>query len=245
MYIIGNNKLIVLNDWFDLSDLNNIEIGWNKTDGYQTLIIYDSTVKYLHLIISQIPGNDIAKGVIQVPYEPPHPPTNSGDHQYLFLLYTQSRPVSSGNFNRPNFDLNKFVSNNQLSLIDQDVLIVDSNTKMFYRAPISINALHPLIRYDTNLNEQEQKYCSCLIDSYSHYIKRLDLESDFLQGKDTKSQIHMNPFAVCTAAVGTNNQMCPDNYNFDNFDEDKIIAYLSIFKNKNNPQLRASLLRRI
>lgn len=58
-----------------------------------TLILYDPNSiygTYIHWVIINIPGDNINKGSIIIPYMGPHPPSGSGIHNYTFQLYEQT-----------------------------------------------------------------------------------------------------------------------------------------------------------
>ncbi len=69
---------------------------------YYTIIMYDSTVKYLHWFITNITTRQ--QGITLIPYVPPTPP--SGIHTYHINLYEHSQPIKlAENLQRPNFNL--------------------------------------------------------------------------------------------------------------------------------------------
>lgn len=66
----------------------------NDTPSLYTLILYDpnsvsSSGTYIHWIVVNIFGNNIKKGNHIMPYVGPHPPKNTGIHNYTFELYKQ------------------------------------------------------------------------------------------------------------------------------------------------------------
>lgn len=92
---------------------------------YHTLIEIDldgSAGNFLHWMIVNIPGSNLAKGEIKVPYISSSPPAGTGVHRYVWVLYTQPKgfqdfssfPTSPMNplaclGNRFDFKLDEFV----------------------------------------------------------------------------------------------------------------------------------------
>jgi phosphatidylethanolamine-binding protein (PEBP) family uncharacterized protein len=64
-----------------------------KIDKYYTFIIVDPdapTGPHIHQCIYNIPGDNVQKGTILLPYYPPTPPKGSGEHRYFCILYEQA-----------------------------------------------------------------------------------------------------------------------------------------------------------
>ena len=72
------------------------------------------TSKYhLHLLV--VNSTDIKST-----YKPPNPPDDSPPHRYQTFLYIQPKYISINSIDsRQNFDLDTFVKNNKLNLVDK------------------------------------------------------------------------------------------------------------------------------
>jgi hypothetical protein len=106
----------------------NIFITWNaNSNQYYTLIIYDATISYCHALITSIPGMDVAKGNMILPYKPPSPPDGSEPHTYYINIYEQSFYVDPKlKITRKNFNLDNFVRQYGLQLFDKIQIKVSS-----------------------------------------------------------------------------------------------------------------------
>lgn len=101
-------------------------IKWNSdADGYYTLVMTEpdapsrsdiSLGEWLHWLIVNIPGDDVAKGFVLFGYQGSGPHKDTGLHRYVYLLYKQPQKLE---FNeqivaansiegRPNFSSRKF-----------------------------------------------------------------------------------------------------------------------------------------
>ena len=75
---------------------------------------------YLHMMT-------INNSEIIVPYIPPKPPANTGNHSYLFLVSIQTEYLTDICVNhRENFKLDNFISENKLFSSKYFTFIVDS-----------------------------------------------------------------------------------------------------------------------
>lgn len=93
--IFYNNKKITKNEFltpFGTKEEPLVKYNSNSNELY-TLILYDPNSiygTYIHWVTINIPGDDISKGSIVIPYMGPHPPSGSGIHNYTFQLYKQT-----------------------------------------------------------------------------------------------------------------------------------------------------------
>ena len=93
--IFYNNKKITENEFLTPSETKEepiIKYNSNNDELY-TLILYDPDSiygTYIHWSTVNIPGDNISKGSIVIPYIGPHPPSGSGIHNYTFQLYKQT-----------------------------------------------------------------------------------------------------------------------------------------------------------
>ncbi len=100
MELHHNNKILPKNFWMNVPEINNIEFTWEyKNDIYYTLIIYDIDTSYtfVHLLIANIPKNDIEYGTIILDYMKPNPP--SGTHRYTITVFEQTKLITDSNSN--------------------------------------------------------------------------------------------------------------------------------------------------
>ena len=164
MLIFGfdDNQHLQEDTMYPLSSLSSLKITWrSKGTTLNTFIIYDedapypsrnTSSPYLHLLVVNIPGNDISQGKVVAPYMPPNPPSNSDPHHYVVALYNQHHliePLSS--YKRNGFAVQSFTSN--MSPSSQMYLIVLPKTQQFYisshRLSVTPNPEHPLIISNT------------------------------------------------------------------------------------------------
>ena len=115
---------------FDQSQINpKIQFVRGKTDNYVIIMVdpdapsRDNPIYkyYLHMII-------INNSTQIVKYQKPSPPPGSGNHRYKFYLLKQSNELdknilrdligSDKKIKRENFDLNKFIIDNKLKVVD-------------------------------------------------------------------------------------------------------------------------------
>lgn len=62
---------------------------------------------WLHMLV-------INNDKVVVKYQPPAPPSGSGDHHYIFYLLKQNRKLSIDSIERKDFDLEEFMKKNNL-----------------------------------------------------------------------------------------------------------------------------------
>lgn len=235
MKLYINDVPLIGNEWKHANDFSNLQVYWDSVSGlYYTLIIYDlDAIKapYIHLLINNILGNDIANGDKVFSFEKPNPPLNSGPHKYVIALFGQNNRVPNGNrLNRASFPLNQYILQNNLSLIANETLIVDPSDKAFHLynddPPFTFNPNHPIIRGDSNLTDGEQKYCSCVIDVAAKEPSRCNLERAYFEKRDGRTCA--NPWAVCSKSVGHSNRNCSSNYNYDQMTDIQLEAFSNL-----------------
>ena len=108
---IANNKLY----YYKLFNPSWCNIKTNvKMPSMYTVIIYDessASPDYIHLLI--INNNETI-----LKYEPPNPPSKSGEHKYHVCIYKQPSRIKYITNNRSNFNTSEFLYNNKLSVLD-------------------------------------------------------------------------------------------------------------------------------
>lgn len=90
-----------------------------------TLVMWDPDAphpSFVHWIVTNIPGSQIHKGTVAVPYMPPSPP--SGIHRYYLTLFKQSAPVSVEPIPRDGFSLDAFIGQYGLNKLGQKMIRV-------------------------------------------------------------------------------------------------------------------------
>ena len=239
------NIPITPNTWYSLNDLSQLQLTWDPTPGsYYTFIIYDIDAPYpsaphdspfIHLLITNILGSDISKGTVLIEYLLPNPLEDSQLHRYQFSLYRQTTLIPNLQLpNRSQFPLNSFISQNGLELISNETIVVNPSNKQFYLAvssisteqrnelPITINSRYPLLIANTQLDQNEQAYCSCVAKVATRQPGQCNLEKAWFEMRDGRECY--NPFAVCAASVGTSSRRCYENYNYEAMDDEQLAS---------------------
>lgn len=236
MLLYANNSLISANSWLPVSNLNTLKVDWKPMKKLYTIIMYDldapsassrANSPYLHWLVTNIEGNNVGKGTMA--YMPPKPGMGSGLHRYVVALYEQSGVIPKKAISvRNNFDVEGFAVSNKLKLVDHEVLVVDPDTKMFYNKgnEISFNEVHPMIVGDSNLTDEEQKFCSCIIEVAEKIPSDCIIEG--LAYTYRQGSMCYSPYAVCAASTHGTNRQCPANYNFDNMSDKEIEAFANL-----------------
>lgn len=225
-------------------DISSLQITWEpKYASEYTLIMYDvdapypsepSSSPFIHLLITNIPGNDISAGLQVFPYLPPNPPSDSQPHRYVIGLYSQSIAIPTlGLTNREMFPLNKFISQYNLYMMESKIIVYDPVQRTFYlyqeqeqQAHVTFNSSHRLIRGDTTLTDEEQKYCSCVISVAEKQPSQCNLEKAWFESRD--SRVCYNPWAVCAKSTGTSSRKCNENYNYNEFSDSELTAFANL-----------------
>ena len=223
------NVPVSSNIWYSSSDLSQLQLIWDPIPGsYYTLMIHDIDAPYpaapnnspfVHLLITNILDNDISKGTVLIPYLVPNPPEDSQPHRYSFSLYRQQTVIPTlQSFNRAQFPLNSFISQHGLNLVQTETIVIDPAQKQFYliensELAVSVNPRHPLLLANNQLDENEQAYCSCVVQVAERQPGQCNLEKAWFEMRDGRECY--NPFAVCAASVGTSSRRCYENYNYE------------------------------
>jgi hypothetical protein len=75
---------------------------------------------------------------------------------------------------------------------------------------------------ESGLTEREMAYCRCVLHVGARNAPECNGKKAWFQTVGGRSCY--NPFAVCTASVGTQSE-CSDRYDFENIPDDELIAY--------------------
>jgi hypothetical protein len=236
MRIYTHHNLVSYNQWQPAADLSSLQIDWTASNNksYHTLIITDidaAQSPYLHALVVNIPGNNIANGDVLMSYTPPNPPINSNDHRYIISIYTQKYRISQSVIsNRSNFDIINFITKNNLTLSETETIVVNPNAKQFYLlesvTSIAPHPDHPLIIGDSLLSEAEKKYCSCIVEIAERQPGACNLEKAWFEQRDDRTCA--NPFAVCAKSTGGSNRKCIQNYNYSSMSDSQLIAFANL-----------------
>jgi len=243
MKLYTNNAPIQPNTWLPTSNLNELQVTWDPIPGVQyTLIMYDVdapnasnpvNAPFIHAIITNIPGNDTSKGNKVLSYMPPSPSLRSGDHRYIVSLYSQKFLITVSSISqRASFDLEGFIFNSGLHLIEYEMLVVDSETGDYYHyyAPaeheVLFNPEHPLLVGNTSLSEREQAYCSCVAKVADKQPEACNLEQAWFQKRD--GHTCYNPYSVCRKNIGTGTRACYKNYNYDQMTDSQLTTLANL-----------------
>lgn len=254
MRLALQNSNLAANTQYPVRDLSSLQLSWDAAPGtLHTLIMYDldspypenpSNSPFLHLLVVNVPNGNISQGQVIAPYTPPNPPQDSAPHTYRFDLYRQRTRISPGAVTqRVQFSLSQFIAQNALDLIASETII--ANQDIFYidrpELPAFVNVKHRLLRSDSTLSEREQAYCSCVAQVAAQQPGACNLEQAWFEMRE--GQECYNPFAICSASVGTTTRACFQNYDYQAMSDLHLIALanLSGIPNANTLQ-RAQLI---
>ena len=224
------------------STTGELSVEWlSDPNKLYTLVVYDIDAKYLHLLITNIPGNNIDKGNTVISWQAPNPPKTSLPHKYYVNIYSQDDSkinIDNSTITRVPFNLNSFVNKYDLKLIDSGNFTSGYNvpTKATVNKTNKTNDSNLSNNYfilDTSLPENKQKWCRCVIKVAAKQTKSCLEDKAWYQVKDGKSCY--NPYAVCSASVGTSSRECGKNYQFSNFSDDELKAYGYLHKDLDVP----------
>lgn len=197
-----------------------------------TVVMYDISAPssqnpinspYVHYLAVNIPNNS-QSGDIVLSYTPPSPPPNSGAHTYITDTYLQTGRISiSPISNRANFPLNEFIQRYGLQLVDRKWFNLETNTKSPSNGVYSNSSW-----FNTNLNEQDEKYCRCILQVAGKQPPACNIERAWFKTRDGKKCV--NPYAVCHSSVQreSGRPVCGPYYNFNNIPDQELIGYASL-----------------
>lgn len=61
-----------------------------------------------------------------VEFNPSAPPKNSGPHRYCIMVFEQKNNLKLKPYNRPKFDVKKFVNDNDLKMIHSVIYVTEN-----------------------------------------------------------------------------------------------------------------------
>ena len=230
-----------------------LSLEWNSLpDTLTTVIMYDLEGN-VHLLITNIKGNDIDSGTPLVEYNAPLP---SVPRLYNIDIYQQPSIIDNNEIS----NLQEFIRTNGLKLVDRASFQIGSKvptigskvptigtrkSRKFETAEEKANYFIP----GTTLTEQQQKWCRCVLKVADKQKGACNTEQAWFQTRENKTCY--NPFAVCSASVGTSTRECGDNLNFEALSDDYLLAYAQLHQNTKHiiripePYDRSQMLRNI
>jgi len=93
---------------------------------------------------------------------------------------------------------------------------------------MSLHHKHNILKQNSDLDERNQKYCSCVIKVAEKNTEKCNLEHDW--GTVSGGKSCYSPYAVCAKSVGTTNRNCGSNYDYNSMTKEQLRAFLNINK---------------
>ena len=90
MEVYYGNRKIKNNDFLTPLEASIIPKVIYEGERYYGLVMIDPDAvhgPHIHWAVINIPGNEINKGKVILPYKGPAPPEGSGTHRYIFMLF--------------------------------------------------------------------------------------------------------------------------------------------------------------
>ena len=251
MELYHNNKVLPKKLSIDSSDIDNLQFTWNyENNVYYTLIIYDIDTPsfFVHLLVTNIPRNDIEYGTIIRNYIKPNPPLGSNNHRYIIAVFEQSGIIFGKKFNEISkfrterkFPLLDFIEENNLNLLDKKMIIVNSSTDNNNLSNSKYNkSKNNIIRQDSDLDNRSQKYCSCIIRVAEKNTEGCNSERNW--GNVTDGKMCYSPYAVCAKNIKTTSRECGVNYDYETMTKEQLISFLNLKNIKVNKSLNKNQL---
>ena len=219
---------------------NPPSVSWISADpnNYFTLIVYSLDhphSPYVNFLAVNIPGSLLQDSDIVFPYE-----RLSGIGTIRIDLFLQTSlvdPLDPVIQSRANFDLvgfisrygvvnvaNMFVNVISHSTIPSSTIVIPrfprSSRSPRLSSPIRDNGEN-IIRVDSTLSEQQQKYCRCVLK----VAAKQPAECDLSKGRTGNCS---NSYAICSSSTHGSNKQCGENYNFEGMDDIYLKAYAEL-----------------
>lgn len=179
----------------------NLNITFNKIKNiYYTIIIRDIDASdFIHYFVINIINDN--QGKVILPYYPPQ----RIHHHYYVEIYEQPNKQRVNIINRKNFDINNYIYRKKLKLFKK----------------IIITTKDDIIKKDSQLTQQQKKYCECVVKVASKQSPSCNINKNWY----TKNCY--NPYAVCAKSVKTTSR-CGNDYDFKHMDDNYIRAYANL-----------------
>lgn len=228
IHLYAQSQRLVPNQVSAASSLGSLSVTWKApVSELDTLMIYDldsPSGVYLHMLEINVHSGDVNTGNIVVPYELPNPPY--GEHRYIVAVARQSRPLKIDKLSRLVFDVDAFVQQHDLSFQTFETLVVNRERRTFY-LDVRLNDKHAIIQADSDLSDEQQKFCSCVIDVAVKQPSACNFEKAWFEKRE--GAMCYNPFAVCAKSIGTSTRACNSNYNFDAMNDAQLEAFGNLY----------------
>ncbi len=176
-----------------------------------TIVVYDTTASVVHFLAVNIPGNEVSRGEILLPYQPPNPP--SGIHDYFIDILIQPEPITGlgSSLERKGVNVPEFEHSYGLTLFD----------RVMFKTGIHKGKYPP--------NEQQRKYCNCVLDVQAKGIAAKGCSDAMHRTGLCPGGIAQNPYAVCAHSTKTSYRWCSDEvYDFDTMDLLRLQSYAAL-----------------
>ena len=238
---------------------------------YYTVMMLDGDAPYpkrntsspfLHFLQTNIPGNDISRGNILIPYLAAKPPTDSAPHNYVITIFQQSKIINADlPTSRERYNWNRFIQMYGLDAIySLQFKVSSANVGSTVSSPNSVEikpSFHSnpggdksnWIITGTTLDEREQKYCRCILEVANKNPTWCNLEKAYFETRLTAEgapETCYNVYSVCAKSVGTTTRQCGENYNYDVLPDSQLMAFANLrMIGVPEPYNRIEMLRRI
>ncbi len=241
----------------------NIEFSWPiYDDRFYSVMMYDLDVPkpapnnyespYMHLLVTNVEGSDFGTGNHLLEYTVPKVPLGEAHHYKVQAFLQDGRIRPSAHRKRQGFNVNTFIKRHELTLVASASFVVENiKNGMTIEKKIAVaktprkTVAGDYFRSDTNLTEQEQKYCRCVL-----HVAAKQPPGECLSVRDWFSDYNgrtcTNPWAVCAKSTGTTSRACGFNYVYGNIPDDELIAYANLSQvNVPDPYNRKTMLSTI
>ena len=248
-----------LNAWLPLSKFKDFGFSWRDNRGLKTIIMYDEDAPshkrptnspFLHMLTVNTSGKEMGDGIDIIDYRDPSPSRTSGQHRYHFIVLSQRGKFDVEELKeevddkRARFDVDKFIHDHSLNMVGELMLVLDAGTDEYMIEGPGVNEERPIIIADTDLPEDKQKYCSCVIQVAAKQTESCLRDKAWKQTVDGKTCT--SPYAVCAKSVGTTSRKCYENYFYDKFTDQQLRAFAaSVDLDIPKPYNREKLLNKI
>jgi len=240
MKLTLNNIPVNIRSLYPLSNISQLQVSWDYNPvSYYTLIVYDidapypsdpSNSPFIHLLATNILGNDISRGDVFLSYLLPDPPKNSQPHRYHYDLYQHTSKIGFMHLtNRLKFPISTFISRNNLQLVDSKIIIVDPMHSNFYLSDTNHSIIkhhHEYIIDNSTLSDHEQRFCDCVLKVANKQPQQCNIDKSWFERRD--GSMCYNPYSVCASSVGTTSRNCNSNYDFDTIPHDILVTFANL-----------------
>jgi len=236
------------NEILPLAVANDLQVTW-PGEGMYSLAFYDlsnpNKSPYAHFWATNIPGDDLYRSDIRIPYTPPAPP--EGAHTYVVDLFRQTRQLPKGTTGLPreNFPIVAIANSSGLELADRLMFQVTPGPRTRSAANGTQKNLADGANgsqknladgadgankstWTTGLNDADAAYCRCTIESAAKQPETCLTEKAWFQQREGKKCY--NPYAVCHKSVeGEAGRVdCGSHFVFENIPDLELIGFANL-----------------